>query len=111
MTPPELMALSLIASVLASGAAWGAGVLVERGSRDPRLRDAIWGGGLMLGLLPVLAVALSPAPVREVVATATMPEYRVEAAAVATPVVSAAPIWPTPAVLGWGRWARRVSSA
>lgn len=73
MSVSELLALSLIVSVGISALAWLAGSLVERASSDPRLRDRVWGAGLLLSALPPLAVAvllLAPAPVREVAAPA-----------------------------------------
>lgn len=90
MTPHELLALALVVSVLASGAAWCVGTLIERGCDDPRLRDTVWGAGLGLSLLPVLAIfilLLTPAPVREVAATVA-PSVMVETVAAApTPVM------------------------
>jgi beta-lactamase regulating signal transducer with metallopeptidase domain len=71
MSMSELLALSLVLSVAASALVWLAGSLVERTSPDPRLRDRVWGAGLLLSALPPLAVAvllLAPAPVREVAA-------------------------------------------
>ncbi|WP_428151530.1 M56 family metallopeptidase [Brevundimonas sp.] len=73
MSISELLALSLILSIAASALVWFAGVLVERASADPRLRDRVWGAGLLLSALPPLAVAillLAPAPVQEVAAPA-----------------------------------------
>ncbi len=85
MAPHELVVLALGVSVAGSAAAWGLGLLIERGCDDPRLRDAVWGVGLGLGLLPVLAVSfllLTPAPIREVAATVA-PIVTVETAATA----------------------------
>ena len=73
MSVPELLTLSLIVSVGISALAWLAGSFVERASPDPRLRDKVWGAGLLLSAIPPLAVAallLAPAPVREVAAPA-----------------------------------------
>ncbi|MFC5344242.1 M56 family metallopeptidase [Brevundimonas staleyi] len=92
MTGPEMLAISLLLSIAVSGAVWGAGALVERFCRDPRLRDAIWGAGLGLSVLPVLAIALlllTPTPVREVVAVA-VPVAAVQT--IATVPTQAAPI-------------------
>ena len=96
MSAPELLALSLAVSVAASALAWLAGSLVERASSDPRLRDRVWGAGLLLSALPPLAVAallLAPAPVREVAAPAI-----VMAPAMVAPTVQAEAI-PAPAAL------------
>ena len=90
MTPHELIALVLGMSVAASAAAWAVGVLIERVCDDPGLRDGVWGVGLGLSLLPVLAVSillLTPAPVREVAATVA-PTVMVETAPVATATAS-----------------------
>ena len=86
MAPHELVALALGVSVAASAAAWGVGDLIERICDDPRLRDAVWGVGLGLSLLPVLAVSillLTPAPIREV-STTVAPMVMVETSPVAT---------------------------
>jgi len=93
MSAPELLALSLVLSIVASAMAWLAGSLIERASPDPRLRDGVWGAGLLLGAVPPLAVAallLAPAPVREIAASTivmapVMIAPTVQAGAIATP--------------------------
>lgn len=93
MSATELFALSLVLSVATTALAWLAGSFVERASSDPRLRDGIWGAGLLLGAIPPLAVAallLAPAPVREVAAPAivmapVVVAPTVQAVTVATP--------------------------
>ena len=95
MSAPELLALSLVLSVAASALAWIAGALIERASPDPRLRDRVWGAGLLLGVVPPLAVAallLAPAPVREIAAPTivTAPVLIAPMLQAATPPASAA---------------------
>lgn len=72
----ELAALSLLLSILAGGLAWGLGSAIEQTIGDPRLRDAIWGAGLVFCILPPVALALlllTPAPVLEITAPALAP--------------------------------------
>jgi hypothetical protein len=74
MGAPELMVLSLGLSVVVAVLGWTGGRGVERVSADPRLRDRIWAGALVLPALPPLAVGLmllTPAPVREISLAAT----------------------------------------
>lgn len=89
MGAPELMVLSLGLSVVVAGLGWAGGRGVERVSADPRLRDRVWAGALVLPALPPLAVGLmllTPAPVREIsLAATTLP-----AGLVPAPVGSAA---------------------
>ena len=104
MSAQQMLAVSLILSVLASGAAWGVGALIERISDDPRLRDRVWGAGLIFGLLPVLAVGvlvLTPAPVREVVAPAPPVFISETVASAPAPGVVERPVWPGPHTLSW----------
>lgn len=73
MGASELLALSLGLSVAVAAAAWAGGRIVEALSADPRLRDRIWATALVLPALPPLMVGLmllSPAPVREIGASA-----------------------------------------
>jgi|GEM_PF-2832073 len=96
MSISELLALSLVLSVAASALVWVVGALVERVSPDPRLRDRVWGAGLLLSAVPPLAVAallLAPAPVREVAAPAIVMAPIMVASTVQTGAV------PTPAAL------------
>ena len=96
MSATELFALSLALSVVTSALAWLAGSLVERASSDPRLRDRVWGAGLLLSAIPPLAIAallLAPAPVREVAAPAI-----VMAPVTLAPTAQTGAV-PTPAVL------------
>lgn len=89
MGAPELMVLSLGLSIVVAGLGWAGGRGVERMSADPRLRDRVWAGALVLPALPPLAVGLmllTPAPVREIsLAATTLP-----AGLVAAPVGNAA---------------------
>lgn len=89
MGAPELMALSLGLSLIVTALGWAGGRGVERLSADPRLRDRVWAGALVLPALPPLAVGLmllTPAPVREIsLAPAGLPTAMVPA-----PVASAA---------------------
>lgn len=104
MGAQDMMALSLLLSIGASGAGWAAGALLERFNDDPRLRDAVWGGALGLSLLPVLAVGLlllTPAPVREA-AVAAAPVTLIETVPAAGPVTAPSPsVWPDPGQLAW----------
>ena len=105
MAPQELIAVALGVSVIASAAAWGVGALIERVSGDPRLRYAVWGMGLALGLLPVLAIGLlllTPAPVREAMTTAA-PVLQMQTAPVITTAVEPArgPALPSGDLLAW----------
>lgn len=98
MAPQDLLALALVLSVATSVLAWAAGGLIERRSGDPRLRDRVWGAGLMLGVVPPLAVALlvlTPAPVREIATPIAAMAPVIE---IATPAVAASPA--TPPALG-----------
>lgn len=97
MSVSELLVLSLGLSVVTSALVWLAGSMVERASSDPRLRDRLWGAGLLLGALPPLAVAvllLAPAPVQEIAAPAIVLAPVVVAStvhAVAVPAPAALP--------------------
>ena len=94
MAAQEMLALALVLSIAAAVVAWAAGSLIERTSRDPRLRDTVWGAGLALSAMPPVAVAvllLTPAPVRVVVASAPVSA----AVTTDTPVASLAAPVPT----------------
>lgn len=77
MGAPELMALSLGLSVVVAALGWAGGLLVERLTGDPRLRDRVWATALILPALPTLAIGLlllTPAPVRDIaLPTADLP--------------------------------------
>jgi beta-lactamase regulating signal transducer with metallopeptidase domain len=77
MGAPELMALSLGLSVAVAAFGWAGGLLVERLTGDPRLRDRVWATALILPALPTLAIGLlllTPAPVRDIaLPTADLP--------------------------------------
>lgn len=89
MGAAELMVLSLGLSIVVAGLGWAGGRGVERMSADPRLRDRVWAGALVLPALPPLALGLmllTPAPVREIsLAPAALPN-----GLISMPVASAA---------------------
>ena len=66
MTLPELLAGSILTSILVAAAGWLIGQQIERRIADPVLRERVWATALYLPLLPVLVVPLLlllPAPV------------------------------------------------
>ena len=102
MSASELLALPLVLSIVISALAWVGGSLVERASPDPRLRDRVWGAGLLLTAAPPLVVAallLAPAPVREVAAPAIVTAPVMIAPTVQVEAVPASPALPDPAIL------------
>ncbi|WP_292028592.1 M56 family metallopeptidase [Brevundimonas sp. UBA2416] len=104
MGAPELMVLSLGLSVVVAVLGWTGGRGVERVSADPRLRDRIWAGALVLPALPPLAVGLmllTPAPVREISLAATTLPAGLAPAPVGSAVVASQAFALDPTMAAW----------
>lgn len=92
MSPVEMIALSLAASVAVAGIAASAVAGLERLSSDAALRERAWGWALGLSALPPLLVAgLTSAPPSALPAIA-LPAYVETARAVSTGAAEAAPV-------------------
>lgn len=73
MTATQLLAVSVVASILTAGTGWAVGRVLEQRIADPTLRERIWAAALYLPALPVLIVSallLLPARVIRVSETA-----------------------------------------
>lgn len=92
MSPVEMIALSLAASVAVAGIAASAAAGLERLSSDAALRERAWGWALGLSALPpVLVAGLTSAPPSALPAVA-LPAYVEAARAVSTGAAEAAPV-------------------
>lgn len=95
MAAPLLLTLSLGLSIAVAALALAGGVLAERFSPDPRLRERAWAAGLTLPVLPPIAVALllafTPAPVLTAAVPAGVMAAPAPVAVEAAPVAAAPP--------------------